>query len=77
VLSRTTDGVDETIMQTAPGTKYCFSVVPKANATVMPTESAQLFHATLHTVAENGANPGYELGQARDVYFIVPPVVAP
>jgi hypothetical protein len=55
------------------GNYYCFSVIPKANVTVPATSAAQVFHATLQVIAENGSS-SIPLGSPRTVLFVVPPV---
>ena len=65
--------IKETILQVKPGPKHCFNVVPKANTTVKPTTTAQLFTATLRIIGEKAASGASPLGKDRDVLFIVPP----
>ena len=66
--------IQETILGVSPGPLICFSVIPKANVTVVPTSTAQIFHASLQVIAENGSGT-IPLGTARTVLFVVPPIV--
>ncbi|MCB9590286.1 MAG: hypothetical protein H6718_33045 [Polyangiaceae bacterium] len=64
------DSYLDTFSAVTPGTRVCFDIVVKQNATVPPTGEPQLFKATLEVVGD-----GITVLDSRDVYFLVPPVV--
>ncbi len=61
------DGHADAFPGLRPGTRVCFDVIAKENATVMPTSEPQLFRATVRVLGS-----GSEL-DTRDVWFLVPP----
>ncbi len=70
-----TDAAKETILDLNPGPLYCFAVTPKPNTTVKPTTVAQTFKASLQSFAQKPDGSSSPLGTAREVLFIVPPVL--
>lgn len=67
------DAWNETVLQVVPTTKICFDVVPKTNTTVPQTNVVQVFHAVLQVRAKKSDKSEINLGQPRDVLFVVPP----
>lgn len=67
---RNGDGHPDTFAGVTPGTRVCFDVVVKQNATVAPTAMPQLFKATVRVLGD-----GFTELDAREVYFLVPPVI--
>jgi hypothetical protein len=67
------DTYNETVLQVTPTTKICFTVTPKINSTVPQTTVAQVFHAVLQVKARRSAKDEINVGQPRDVMFVVPP----
>jgi hypothetical protein len=65
------DGIDDTIDQVPTGTTFCFTLTPKANISVMPTPTPQVFTAWVHFVAKGGGRT-IALGADRQVSFVVP-----
>jgi hypothetical protein len=67
------DIYNETVRDVTPTTKICFAVEPKMNATVPPTNQAQVFHAVLQVRAKRGNGKEIDMGPPRDLMFVVPP----
>jgi len=67
---RDSDGVVDTFPAVRSGDAVCFDIVAKQNDTVAATQDPQLFRATVQILGD-GFTP---LGEARDVFFLVPPV---
>lgn len=67
------DTHNETVLDVVPTTKICFNVFPKMNVTVPATDEAQVFHAQLQVKARRSQDSEIDLGQPRDVLFVVPP----
>ena len=67
------DIYNESVLGVVPTTKICFTVTPKINTVVAPTNEAQVFHAALQVKAKRSANSEISLGVPRDVLFVVPP----
>jgi hypothetical protein len=63
------DTFAETFPDVRAGTRVCFDIVTKTNATVMPTADPQLFRAEIRVVGD-----GFTELDRRTVYFHVPPV---
>jgi len=72
-LEAAPDTYNETVLGVVPTTKICFNVVPKPNTTVQPVNQAQVFHAVLQVRARKSASSEIDLGEPRDVLFVVPP----
>ncbi len=51
-----------------PGTPVCFDIIPKVNATVMPTLVPQLFRARIDVIGD-----GFTPLDNPLIYFLVPP----
>ncbi len=64
------DGVDDTFPDVHPGLTVCFEVVPKMNATVLPTDTPQMFKAEIVVYGDQITVLG-----KRTVYFLVPPEI--
>ena len=64
------DGVNDTFPGVPTGTQVCFDVIPKSNTTVEPTDTAQMFRATIVVRGDDVT----ELDE-RDIFFLVPPEV--
>jgi hypothetical protein len=64
------DGFPDVIVGVLPGKKVCWKIFTKMNTTVMGAPDPQLFRATISVSGQGGA-----LLDARDVFFLVPPVI--
>lgn len=64
------DGFADLYIDVLPGTPVCWRLIPKMNTTVMPTTEPQLFQATIDVYGND-----VTLLDARNVYFLVPPVI--
>lgn len=73
-LTMSPDGILDTFPGVTVGQKICFDVHPKQNNAVMNTEEPQLFRAQL-VVKGRANNNTFDLGQPREVFFLVPPVI--
>lgn len=73
-LTMAPDGILDTFPGVKVGQKICFDVHPKQNDVVMNTEEPQLFRAQL-LVKGRANNNTFDLGQPREVFFLVPPVI--
>jgi hypothetical protein len=71
VADRDGDGHADSFIDLLPGTSVCATVVPRRNATVPATAEPQIYRAHLHARID-GRYPVDE----RDVYFLVPPILA-
>ena len=63
------DGVPDAFPAVTPGSPVCWDVVPATNTTVEPTDTPQVYRATL-TVSGDGSPV-----DTRQVIFLIPPVV--
>ena len=64
------DGYPDTFPSVRSGDRVCFDIVVRMNTTVEATTEPQLYRATLQVIGD-GFTP---LGEARDIFFLVPPV---
>lgn len=64
------DSYADTFDHISPGTTVCYDIVLKTNTAVMPTGQPQLYRASIQVLG-NGFSPL----DAREVFFLVPPVV--
>ena len=64
------DGNPDTFPDVTAGTRVCFDIIVKQNATVMPGPEPQLFRATLRVMGD-----GFTELDQRDIFFLVPPEV--
>ena len=62
------DAFPDTFRNVRPGQPVCFDIIPKTNATVMPTLSPQIFEAQINVIGD-----GFTPLDDRVVYFLVPP----
>jgi hypothetical protein len=68
------DTYNESVLGVTPTSKVCFRVVPKNNTVVQEiTDGPQVFHAVLQVRAKKTATDEINLGEPRDVLFVVPP----
>lgn len=62
------DAFPDTFRAVLPGTPVCFDIIPKMNATIMPTLMPQLFKAQIDVIGD-----GFTPLDSRIVFFLVPP----
>ena len=63
------DTFDDAYVDVAANTPVCWKLLPKTNATVPETAAPQLFRATVRVLGD-----GVTALDARDVFFLVPPL---
>jgi hypothetical protein len=69
------DGIKETFLQINGSQQICFDVIPKMNTAVPNLATPQFLRAQLQVkgVGPNGTT--VNLGNTRDVFFLIPPVI--
>jgi len=63
-------GFPEVIVGILPGKNVCWKIHVKPNVSVMPSMEPQMFRATVEVTGKGGS-----LLDARDVFFLVPPMI--
>lgn len=62
------DSYPDTFVRVTPGAPVCFDIVPRMNATVMPTLVPQIFRAQVNVLGD-----GFTPLDSRLIFFLVPP----
>ncbi len=63
--------MSDTISQSQAGMTNCFTITPKANVSIGPAATAQVFKAWIRVVPD----PSVAAGVDRQVIFLVPPAI--